>query len=67
MPGQDQAIDVAFVPLTTAYGGNEDLSGVFFGNIVCRVMVDRDDEWYFKPAEQDGDRWIGVTYFRKQR
>ena len=65
LPGSDPAIEAAFPPLTVACGGNEELSGLFFGIIVWIVMMERNDQWLFKPAEQQEDRWRGVTYFRR--
>lgn len=65
MPGEAPAIDAAFPPLTAACGGNEDASGLFFGNIVWREMMRRPDRWYFKRAEKEGENWRGVTYWRR--
>jgi len=67
MPGTDKAIAAAFPPLTRACGGNIEASGLFFGNIVWRAIVDRDDDWHFLPAEERDGKWIGVTYFRPDR
>lgn len=65
MPGQDSAIMAAFPPLQAACGGSEEQSGFFFGNIVWRVIFDRDDKWYFKPADKEGGDALGMTYWRR--
>ena len=66
MPGQDSAIDAAFPPLTAACGGSREGSGMFFGNIVWRVIIDRDDNWYFKAVDREGGDPPGMTYWRKR-
>ncbi|MCX5643221.1 MAG: hypothetical protein NTZ17_00830, partial [Phycisphaerae bacterium] len=65
LPGQDSAISDVFPPLTAVCGGSREQSGLFFGNIVWRVVYDRTDEWYFLPADKEGgDPW-GMQYWRK--
>jgi hypothetical protein len=66
LPGQDTAISAAFPPLTAACGDSREESGLFFGNIVWRVIYDRADDWYFLPADKEsGDPW-GMRYWRKR-
>ena len=67
MPGGDPAIAAALPALEAACGGNQDQSALFFGNIVWRVVFDRDDEWYFKPTDRDSEVPLGMTYFRKRK
>jgi len=38
-------------------------AGFFFGLIVWKVMIDRQEKWYFKPADSEDDA-LGTTYFR---
>jgi len=66
LPGKDPAISAAFPPLTTACGESKEQSGFFFGNIVWRVVYDRTDDWYFKPADKEGGDPLGMWYWRKQ-
>ena len=65
MPGNDPAIRAAFPPLSVACGGSEEQSGFFFGNIVWRVLCEREDSWCFKPADKKGGDPLGMTYWRK--
>jgi hypothetical protein len=66
LPGQDAAISAAFPPLTEACGGSREESGLFFGNIVWRVICDRADEWYFQPADKESGYPWGMRYWRKR-
>jgi len=65
MPGNDSAIRAAFPALVAACAGSEEQSGLLFGNIVWRVLYDRNDHWYFKPANKKGGDPLGMTYWRK--
>jgi len=65
LPGKDPAIRAAFPPLAAACGGSQEQSGFFFGNIVWRVVYDRTDEWYFLPADKEGEGPLGMQYWRK--
>jgi len=67
MPGNDSTIRAAFPPLAGACGGSEEQSGFFFGNIVWRVLCERDDEWHFRPADKEGGDAMGMMYWRKTK
>ena len=66
MPGQDSGIDAAFAPLQVACGGSQEQSSFFFGNIVWRVICDRDDDWCFRPADKESEGPLGMWYFRRR-
>ena len=57
----------AYEAIRRACNGNQERSGKLFGIIVWRVVVEREDEWYFKPPDQDFDDVLGMTYFRRDR
>jgi len=65
LPGKDWTGTV-YQPLYIACGQSDEQSGWFFGLIVWQVMIDHDDEWFFKLADNDGDDVLGTTYWRKQ-
>lgn len=66
IPGHDWTGTV-YEPLYIACGRSIEQSGWFFGLIVWQVMINRDDKWYFKLADKDGDDVLGTTYWRKPR
>ena len=67
MPGQDARIQKLFPALTAACSGNEEQAGLFFGNIVWRVVDDRTDEWYFRVSDKDDEHPLGTFYWRRNR
>ena len=62
---RESAIDEAFPPLRAACRGSDEQSVMFFGNIVWRVLMERDDEWHFLPADRESDHMRGAIYFRR--
>ena len=64
IPGHDWT-DTVYEPLYIACGRSIEQSGWFFGLIVWQVMINRDDKWYFKLADKDGDDVLGTTYWRR--
>jgi len=64
IPGSDWTCTV-YQALYCACNQSQDQAGMFFGLIVWQVMMERDDEWFFRPADKDFDAVIGMTYFRK--
>lgn len=64
IPGPDWTGTV-YDALYEACARNREHSGFFFGVIVWLVLIERDDEWLFKPADKDGDDVLGTTYWRK--
>jgi hypothetical protein len=58
-----------FQPIYIACGGDDnenahDEAAKFFGLIVWKVVMDRDDCWSFGRYEKDGFPIRGMTYFR---
>ena len=63
MPGNDWAGTV-YEPLYYACGRNETQSGLFFGLIVFKVLMERTDYvWGFGRFEKDGVAIRSMTYF----
>ena len=67
IPGKDETIKRLFPTLTEACNGNEEDAGLFFGNIVWRVVDGRADSWYFKPSDRDDEHSLGMFYWKKDR
>jgi len=65
MPGQDETIGRLFPTLTAACNGNEQDAGLFFGNIVWRILDDKPEEWRFARSEQDEENPLGMFYWRR--
>jgi hypothetical protein len=59
-------IGTVYEPLYYARHQNQEHAGWFFGLIVWKALIERDDAWYFKPSDKDGDDVLGTTYFRKR-
>jgi len=51
LPGKSPEIKALFPRLTAACGGDEEQAGLFFGNIVWRVIYDRSENWRFTRTE----------------
>ncbi len=60
IPGSDWKDKVWSAIYTKACGYDEEHSAQFFGLLVCQVLIDRDEKWYF--LKQDIDR--GMIYFK---
>jgi hypothetical protein len=56
-----------FEPLYHACGGDEKEAAKFFGQILYRVMMDRDEHWAYDRFERNGVPIKGLTYFRINR
>lgn len=65
IPGSDWTGTV-YQPLYIACGQSEEQSGWFFGLIVWKVMIDREEDWMFKLADKEDDI-LGTTYWRRNR
>jgi len=65
IPGSDWRGTV-YDPLFIACGRSKEQAGWFFGLIVWQVIIDHEDEWMFKPADEDDDI-LGTTYWRSNR
>ena len=65
IPGSDWT-DTVYQPLYIACGQSVEQAGWFFGLIVWQVMIDREEEWVFKPADKEDDI-LGTTYWRRNR
>ena len=65
IPGSDWTGTV-YQPLYIACGQSVEQSGWFFGLIVWQVMIDHEEEWYFKLADKDSDDVLGARYWRKK-
>ncbi len=65
IPGKDETIQNLFPHLTAACGGDEEQAGLFFGNIVWRVIDSRADEWYFKRSDRDDEHPLGTFYWQR--
>ena len=62
MPGKSPAIKALFPKLTVACNGNEEQAGLFFGNIVWRVICDRHGEdWRFSRSEDEEGMFYWCT------
>ncbi len=66
IPGADWT-DTPYQPLYLACNQSKEQSAMFFGQIVWQVVMDRDDEWLFKPPDMDADGIQGTTYWRRDR
>lgn len=62
IPGSDWSNTVWDPIYTKACGFDFDHSAQFFGLLMCQVLIDRDETWYF--IKQDVAR--GMIYFRPQ-
>ena len=62
IPGSDWSGTVWDPIYTKACGFDFDYSAQFFGLLVCQVLIDRDETWYF--IKQDVAR--SMIYFRPQ-
>ncbi len=65
IPGSDWT-DTVYQPLYIACGQSVEQAGWFFGLIVWQVMIDHEENWVFKPADEDDDV-LGTTYWRRNR
>lgn len=63
MPGSDWDGTV-FEPIYFACGRSVQAAGMFFGLIVFKIMMDRDDMWGFGKFEKDGVPIQSMTYFK---
>ncbi len=63
IPGSDWSGTVWDPIYTKACGFDFDYSAQFFGLLVCQVLIDREETWYF--IKQDVAR--GMIYFRPQK
>ncbi len=63
MPGSDWTGTV-FEPIYHACGHNLEAAGLFFGLIVFKVMMERDDCWGFGKYEKNGVPIRSMTYFK---
>ncbi len=62
IPGSDWSQTVWDPIYTKACGKDEELSAKFFGLLVCQVLIDRKETWYF--LRQDIAR--SMIYFMKE-
>lgn len=51
-------------PLLNACNQSKDNAGFFVGLIIWQTIIQRGDEWIFKPADDDDDI-LGTTYWRR--
>ncbi|MFW6307358.1 MAG: hypothetical protein ACOC08_01805 [Campylobacterales bacterium] len=59
IPGKDWS-DTVWDPIySKACGKDVEHSAMFFGLLVCQVLIDRDEKWYFIDSEIAS----GMTYF----
>jgi|SRR5579872_1421214 len=65
IPGKDWT-GTDFQPVYEACKQSEEQAGWFFGLIVWKTVIDRDDKWIFKPGDKDADDFHAMTYFRKR-
>ena len=63
IPGSDWS-NTPFQPIYRACEEDETAAGLFFGLLVWKVVMDRDDCWSFGRYEKDGVPIRGMTYFR---
>lgn len=57
--------DTPFQPLYIACNKSVEQSALFFGLIVWVTVMERQDDWYFKPADKEAEDIIGMTYFHR--
>lgn len=62
IPGSEWAGTV-YEPLYFACKGNPTKAGMFFGLILFKLMLERDDVWGFGKYEKNGVSIKGITYF----
>lgn len=55
-----------YLPLYYACKQSELHAGFFLGLIIWKTVIDRDDEWFFKPADKDDDI-LGTDYFPRKK
>jgi len=63
IPGSDWSGTVWDPIYTKACGSDFDHAAQFFGLLVCQVLIDREEEWYFIKQETTAR---GMIYFRPQ-
>ncbi|MDD2211699.1 MAG: hypothetical protein PHV56_01785 [Clostridia bacterium] len=63
MPGNDWTGTV-FEPIYHACDDNVEISGMFFGLILFKIMIEHFDVWGFGRYEKDGVPIKGMTYFK---
>jgi hypothetical protein len=63
IPGSNWS-NTPFQPIYRACEEDETAAGLFFGLLVWKVVMDRDDCWSFGRYEKDGVPIKGMTYFR---
>ncbi len=63
IPGSDWSGTVWNPIYTKACGFDFDHAAQFFGLLVCQVLIDREEEWYFIKQETAAR---GMIYFRSQ-
>ncbi len=64
IPGSDWSGTVWEPIYTKACGFEFDHAAQFFGLLVCQVLIDREEEWYFIKQETAAR---GMIYFRPQK
>ena len=64
MPGHNWE-GTPYYPLYIACNQNIQLAGMFFGLIVFKIFMERDDEWYCGKFSKDGKEIGSMTYYKK--
>ena len=67
MPGRNWRGTVFWPIYDSACRRNEEAAALFFGQIVWKVFMDREDDWSFGRYEKDRVPIRGLTYFRINR
>lgn len=66
IPGSDWT-NTAYYPLYTACGNDKYKSGLFFGLIVYKYVMERDDNWGCTQIQINGREIESKTYYRLER
>ncbi|NBL00078.1 MAG: hypothetical protein EOM50_19135 [Erysipelotrichia bacterium] len=64
IPGSDWSGTVWNPIYTKSCGHDEEQAALFFGLLVCQIMIDRDEKWYFIKQENIAK---GMIYFMSNR
>lgn len=64
IPGSNWAGTVWNPIYTKSCGHDEEQSALFFGLLVCQIMIDRDEKWYFIKQENVAK---GMIYFMSNK
>jgi len=66
IPGRDWT-NTPYQPLYAACNQSMEQAAMFFGQIVWKIVMNREEEWLFKKPDRDEDGIQGTTYWLRHR